>query len=95
MRSATASIAALANVLPSASVASKSCGRSSSCATILPARGCRSARCATCHWLSENNAVSASAKKKLAPAKIKIAAIACSMRGVWRKMALRKRAIRP
>src|SRR5471030_2656200 len=84
-RSATASIAALAKVFPSASVASKSCGCSSSRATVLPARGFFSARSATCHLPSENSAVSASAKKKLAPANTKIAVIAVSMRGVCRK----------
>ena len=82
IRRATASIAALANVFPSASVASKSCGCSSRAATILPARGFFSASCANCHLPRENSAVSASAKKKLAPAKIKIAATACSMRAV-------------
>src|SRR5882724_4338138 len=91
MRSATASIAALAKVFPSASVASKSCGCSSSRATVLPARGFFSARSATCHLPSENSAVSASAKKKLAPAKTKIAVIAVSTRGVCRKNGAEKR----
>ena len=64
MRNATASMAAFANVLPSTSVASRSWGRSSNCATILPRRGYRWASWATCHWLNENKAVSASAKEK-------------------------------
>ena len=71
IHSATASIAALANVLPSTIVASKSWGSASSRATMPPAAGCRSAICRTCHLLREKSAVSASAKKKLAPAKIK------------------------
>ena len=37
-----------------------------------------------CHWLSENNAVSASAKKKLAPAEIKITATAVTIAGSMR-----------
>jgi len=50
-----------------------------------------SARSATCHLPSENSAVSASAKKKLAPAKTKIAVIAVSTRGVCRKNGAEKR----
>ena len=78
IHSATANIAALANVLPSTIVASKSCGSASSRATMPPARGSRSANCRTCHLLREKSAVSASAKKKLAPAKIKTTTTAIS-----------------
>ena len=82
MRSPMASIAALAKVLPRARVASRSCGRSRSLETIFSARGLFSARCANCHLLNEKSAVSASAKKKLAPAKTKIAATAIPMREI-------------
>jgi hypothetical protein len=84
-----ASIAAVANVFPSTMVASRSCGSASSCATMPPRRWSRSASWRTCHLLSEKSAVSASAKKKLAPAnnKTKTAAMigAGSMRPAWRK----------
>src|SRR5436309_4486331 len=68
---AVASIAAVAKVLPKTIVASKSCGCASKRTTTPPVRGSRSANCRACHLLSENRAVSASAKKKLAPAKNK------------------------
>jgi len=73
-----------------AGVAGKSCGCSRRAATILPARGFFSASCATGHLPSEINAVSASAKKKLAPAKTKIAATACPIREVCRKSGRKK-----
>jgi hypothetical protein len=69
-------MAALATVLPKAIVASKSCGSDSNRVTSAPAAEPRSANCRVCHFLSENNAVSASEKKKLAPAKIRMTATA-------------------
>ena len=62
---------ALANVLPSTIVASKSSGCASKRKTRSPARGCRAANWRACHLLKEKSAVSASAKKKLAPANTK------------------------
>ena len=81
IRNAAARMAAFAKVLPKVSVACRSCGRASNPATIRPAPAFFSTSCDTCHLLRENSAVSASAKKKLAPAKIAIAsAIAVSTR---------------
>ena len=68
--SISAKMAALASVLTSTIVASKSSGRPSKRPTTPPQRGNCSANFRTCHGLKENNAVSASAKKKLAPAAI-------------------------
>ena len=73
-------------MLPRTRVARRSWGRSRSCATILPRRGWRWVICANCHWLNENKAVSASAKKKLAPANKRMADSACSTGRVWRKL---------
>src|SRR5438309_4423656 len=50
-------------------VASKSWGAASNRCTMPPARGARCVICRACHLLKEKREVSASAKKKLAPAK--------------------------
>ena len=71
-----ASIAAVAKVFPKTIVASKSCASPKSRTTIPPLAGFRPANCRACHLLSEKSAVSASAKKKLPPAKINTTATA-------------------
>ena len=60
---------ALAKLLPSTSVASKSCGSDNKRLMILARAGERDSNWRNCHLPSENREVSASAKKKLAPAK--------------------------
>ncbi len=66
---ATATIPALAKLLPSTRVASKSCGSERRRLIILPRCGERASNWRSCHLPSEKREVSASAKKKLAPAK--------------------------
>jgi hypothetical protein len=61
-------MAVLANVLPSTNVANRSWGSSNSRNTIPPTPVSRAANCRACHLVSESRAVSARAKKKLAPA---------------------------
>ena len=72
IQSAVARMAAFANVFPSTMVASKSSGWASSRATMPPLAGARSESVRACHLLSEKREVSASEKKKLAPAKTTI-----------------------
>src|SRR5579859_6551735 len=67
--SAIATMAAFAKVFPRTIVASRCCGSDNNRATNPPLPGC-SASCRNCHFPSENSADSASAKKKLMPAKI-------------------------
>ncbi len=64
-----ATMPALAKLLPSTSVASRSCGSESKRLMILARAGERDSNWRNCHLPSENSEVSASAKKKLAPAK--------------------------
>src|SRR5581483_11280025 len=64
-----ARIEAFATVLPSTMVASRCCGSLNSRASNPPEIGHLSASWRTCHFPSENKADSASAKKKLMPAK--------------------------
>src|SRR5882724_3593766 len=86
-------MAALAKVLPRTMVASRSCGSASRRATALPVRGWRSANCRTCHLLREKREVSASEKKKLAPAKTRTTTTAtigaAIMGGGWRKVTVK------
>ena len=79
-----ASIAAVANVLPSTSVASRSCGSVIRCNTMLPRCGSRSASCRACHFPNESSAVSASEKKKLAPAEMNMTTTAAMAAGSMR-----------
>ena len=78
-------MAALASVLPSTIVASKSGAWASRRRTMPPARGSRSANWRACHLLREKRAVSASAKKKLAPAKTKTTTTATNGAGCIRR----------
>ena len=72
----TASIAASAKEFPRAIVAISTCGFASSEATMPPLTGFLSARSLTCQAPNENRAVSARAKKKLAPVKTRTPAAA-------------------
>ena len=63
----TATMPALAKLLPRTSVASRSCGVERRRLMILPVPGERSSNWRTCHLPREKREVSASAKKKLAP----------------------------
>src|ERR1700743_3396360 len=66
---ATITIPALAKLLPSASVASKSCGSARRRLINVVSFGKRSSNWRNCHLPREKRDVSANAKKKLPPAK--------------------------